>query len=311
MDAQKSKRQFTIKLTEMSSACCACRRHTNEKETQDKKPHKRRPYHLGIAWLPICTSTFGLLTILITYLFAVGYNHIPPLLPFISDTGVAYPESSIFSLFLDLVAALLITTMFIRYKLIGQYHCKLEEEEGFKRIGRANTAGLVLGVISALGLAILANFPEDENLMAHLMGAFFCFTCGVAYCFIHTWLSFKTSPLLSPPYMCFLRLSLASFAALTTALVILFGTALRWDADECNPQIYYRRISAAFEWFLIVTFDLFFLTFALEFKSIKLTHEFKHFKGGSWVAFTPVPTSETVSGTASVESESRRNSCNG
>ncbi len=77
--------------------------------------------------------------------------------------------------------------------------------------------------------SILTNFcgvffflQEDENLMAHLMGAFFCFTCGVAYCFIHTWLSFKTSPLLSPPCMCFLRLSLASFAALTTALGILW-----------------------------------------------------------------------------------------
>ncbi len=49
--------------------------------------------------------------------------------------------------------------MFVRYKLIGQYHCKVEEDVCYKRIGRVNTAGLVIGVIAALGLSILANFP--------------------------------------------------------------------------------------------------------------------------------------------------------
>ncbi len=48
------------------------------------------------------------------------------------------------------------------------------------------------------------------------------------------------------------------------------------------------------------------MTFALEFKAIKLTHEFKHFKGGSWVAFSPLPTSESVSAAAPLDAESQR-----
>ena len=63
---------------------------------------------------------------------------------------------------------------------------------------------------------------EDENLMVHLLGAFFCFAFGVAYCLQHSWLSFKTSPEFSPPWICFLRLCLTTSAAVMLALGILF-----------------------------------------------------------------------------------------
>ena len=57
-------------------------------------------------------------------------------------------------------------------------------------------------------------------------------------------------------------------------------------------QTHYRQISAAFEWILIVTFNLYFSTFALEFRTVRLSHSFKHYQGGSWVGFTALPTSE-------------------
>ena len=64
-----------------------------------------------------------------------------------------------------------------------------------------------------------------------------------------------------------------------------------------------------------MAFDVYFLTFAIEFKSVKLSHTFKYFSGGSWVAFSPIPSSEktpesdkaseSTSATASVELPSR------
>ncbi|XP_072034793.1 DNA damage-regulated autophagy modulator protein 1-like [Amphiura filiformis] len=244
---------------------------TSKPAQNDGRIPRRNVHRCSLAWLPICTALLGLLTILVTYTFAVTSEHIFPLLPYISDTGVEYPESSIFSLSLDVVAFLLVSTSYVRYQLIGHFHRKLPSEPRYQRIGRVNAASLLIGVVAAVGLMVLANFPEDENLMVHLMGAFFCFAFGVAYCFLNTWLSFKTSPELTTRWMCFLRLCLTTSAGIMLGLVIVFGTVLRWDSDECNPQMNYRQTSALFEWLLVMTFDLFFFTFASEFHKVRMS----------------------------------------
>jgi len=45
-----------------------------------------------------------------------------------------------------------------------------------------NTANLVLGMISCLGLDIVANFQEGNVLSVHLLGAITCFVTGTIYC---------------------------------------------------------------------------------------------------------------------------------
>ncbi|XP_072034040.1 DNA damage-regulated autophagy modulator protein 1-like [Amphiura filiformis] len=245
--------------------------------------------YCGLAWLPLCTAGIGLATILITYMLAVANEHIQPVLPYISDTGIEYPESSVFSLCMDIVAFLLVLTVYVSHQLIGQFSCCYGNlDKRYQILRRVNGVGLIVGIIAAGGLIILANFPEDENLPIHLMGAFFCFTFGVVYCFLHSWLSFKISPEFVSPWICFLRLALATFSALTLALCILFGGVLRWNANEENPQPFYKKISAVFEWTLVVTLDLYFATFAVEFRRLKMTHTFEHYKEGSWAEFPAI-----------------------
>ncbi len=50
-------------------------------------------------------------------------------------------------------------------------------------------------------------------------------------------------------------------------------------------QPFYKQISAVFEWTLVVTLDLYFATFAVEFRRLKMTHTFEYYKEGSWAEF--------------------------
>ncbi|XP_041472053.1 DNA damage-regulated autophagy modulator protein 2-like isoform X2 [Lytechinus variegatus] len=204
-------------------------------------------------------------------------------LPYVSDAGMHYPESSIFSFCLDVVVALLTTTLVIRYYLLAGSPPELEPKSRL-RYRRVNKSSLIVGCFSAFGLAMLSNFPEDENLTVHLIGAIFCFLFGVMYCFMHSWLSFQAWSTITNPYICILRLALASFSAADLAMVILFGSGLRWYATKDNPVLHFRQISAAFEWMLVVKLNVFFMTFSHEFRHIKLFMQLHHWQGNQWEA---------------------------
>ncbi|XP_038078561.1 DNA damage-regulated autophagy modulator protein 1-like [Patiria miniata] len=247
----------------------------------------------GLAWLPISSAVTSLGTIIVTYILAVANEHIFLVLPYISDTGVHYPESSLFSLFLDVSAALFLLTAYVRYHHVRQFEDRFQENRLW-RFRRVNRAGLIVSAVAGAGLVVLANFPEDKNLLIHLLGAFFCFTFGVAYCLLHSWLSYRTRPTPSPTWVCVIRLVLSCLGIIHTSFVILFGTVLRWHADSCNPQIKFRRISALFEWLLVVTFNLYTLTFTYEFRHIQMATLLRHWTGASW-EFMELPADEAQS----------------
>ncbi|XP_033646201.1 DNA damage-regulated autophagy modulator protein 1-like [Asterias rubens] len=224
-------------------------------------------------------------------LAAIVNQHISLVLPYISDTGVHFPESSIFSLFLDVSAAFFLLTAYVRYHHVRQFQDRFQENRLW-RFRRVNIAGMMCSLVAAAGLVVLSNFPEDENLLIHLLGAFFCFTFGVAYSLLHTWLSFRTRPNPSPTWICAIRLLLACLGVIHTSLVILFGTILRWHANECNPQLQFRQISALFEWLLVINFNLYTLTFVYEFRHIQMATILRHWTGESW-EFMALPADES------------------
>ncbi|XP_071500410.1 DNA damage-regulated autophagy modulator protein 2-like [Diadema antillarum] len=253
---------------------------------------KSRPLLGGLSWLPLSTGLLTILTCIVTYTIGVLTKHISPILPYVSDAGMHYPESSIFSLCMDVVVALLTATIVVRYLLLSDSVPKHPERLPQLRFMRVNKSSLVLGCLSAVGLAILSNFPEDKNLTVHLIGASLCFLFGVMYSFMHAWISFQTTELCSP-YVCITRLALASFSAADLAMVILFGSGLRWYATAENPVLHYRQISAAFEWMLVVLLNIYFMTFWCEFRLIRITPRLYHWTGQSW---------ESIEGASSIGS---------
>lgn len=84
---------------------------------------------------------------------AITLHHIDPVLLYISDTGTVVPEKCLIGAMLNFTTVLRISI--ISYVHYVQVHA-LNSEGNY--IIRLNKAGLVLGLLSCLGLSLVANF---------------------------------------------------------------------------------------------------------------------------------------------------------
>ncbi|GCB66557.1 hypothetical protein scyTo_0015011 [Scyliorhinus torazame] len=78
------------------------------------------------------------------------------------DTGTTPPERCIFGFMMSISGFLGVVTIYVRYKQVET----LNQGDGHS-INKLNRTSLVLGLISCLGLCIVANF----QVMIHLHGA--------------------------------------------------------------------------------------------------------------------------------------------
>ena len=95
-------------------------------------------------------STF--LTILICYVLAVIYEHVPAWLPMISDCGIDAPERYPFRVGLVVAALLLALDVILCYGA---------------GIGSKNKLCVISGLISSVGLAVVAVVNLEENIHIH------------------------------------------------------------------------------------------------------------------------------------------------
>ena len=110
-------------------------------------------------------------------------------------------------------------TIYIRYKQVEQYFRDHLSPESAK-ILRINYLSFVIGIISCLGLTVVANFQEINLRAVHLTGAITCFTCGLIYCMLQTWISHLGHPLLNTKFIAKIRF------ALTTLMFVSYLTSL-------------------------------------------------------------------------------------
>lgn len=110
-------------------------------------------------------------------------------------------------------------TIYIRYKQVEQYYRDHLSAESAK-ILRINYLSFVIGLISCLGLTVVANFQEINLRPVHLTGAITCFTCGLIYCILQTLISHLGYPLLNTYFIAKTRL------ALTTLMFISYLTSM-------------------------------------------------------------------------------------
>ncbi|XP_021496582.1 DNA damage-regulated autophagy modulator protein 2 isoform X4 [Meriones unguiculatus] len=109
-------------------------------------------FQQGLSFLPSALVIWTFATFTFSYITAVTLHHVDPALPFISDTGTIPPERCLFGVMLNIAAVLGIATMYVRYK---QVHALNPDDT---LIIKLNKAGLVLGILSCLGLSLVANF---------------------------------------------------------------------------------------------------------------------------------------------------------
>uniref|UniRef100_A0A8C2GZD3 Zgc:123244 n=1 Tax=Cyprinus carpio TaxID=7962 RepID=A0A8C2GZD3_CYPCA len=138
------------------------------------------------AWalLPVFLAVFGIIGMWAVFAIAVFNNtvNITEEVPFISTCGSYNPQSCLFSQICNICSVLALWIVIIRFQQV----CDLGSGS------HLNTAGLVLGFISSIGISILGNFQQSIVMGAHLLGVFLTFFLGLAYFWVQAWLSYHS-----------------------------------------------------------------------------------------------------------------------
>ncbi|XP_075856087.1 DNA damage-regulated autophagy modulator protein 2 isoform X2 [Microcebus murinus] len=201
-------------------------------------------FQQGLSFLPSALVIWTSAAFIFSYITAVTLHHVDPALPYISDTGTVAPEKCLFGVMLNIAAVLCIATIYVRYK---QVHA-LNPEENL--IIKLNKAGLVLGILSCLGLSIVANFqPKIHGKQVFWIRLLLVIWCGVS-----------------------------AFSMLTCSSILYsgnFGTdlvqKLHWNPEDKGYVLH--MITTAAEWSMSFTFFGFFLTYIRDFQKISLRVE--------------------------------------
>ncbi|ESO97281.1 hypothetical protein LOTGIDRAFT_214106 [Lottia gigantea] len=134
----------------------------------------------SLGYLPIVLVLLSFATFIVTYIVAVVRDDVSAAFPYISDTGAEIPESCIFGQFLNLAACLAFCTMYVRYKSIQA----IAGNEDIW-LGRMNKVSFILGIISAIGTSMVANF---QGYTAHVIStAGEWITAATFLCFFFTY----------------------------------------------------------------------------------------------------------------------------
>ncbi|CAH8574683.1 unnamed protein product [Dicrocoelium dendriticum] len=222
-------------------------------------------------YLPIVFCLLMLAAFITSYSLSAELGHASALFPYISDTGSMVPESCVFGQLLNLCAFIGTLCVYCWYS---------HQMERFEALGSPRShiiharVHLVSGLLSALGLSIVANFQESSLLVVHMVGALVTFTFGVVYCILMSHAS--RAHLNSLRWLWVLRTVLAVVSALAFILTFVFaGIAERnqklphkWDPNE---ELYtYHALGTTCEWLLAFCFLAIFITMIYELRDYAL-----------------------------------------
>ncbi|AWP18644.1 Transmembrane protein 150 [Scophthalmus maximus] len=170
--------------------------------------------------------------------------------PYISHCGTYNPQSCLFSQICNISSVLALWIVVIRFQQVRD--CGNH--------GKANTASIVLGFISSVGISVIGNFQQSILMGIHLLGAFLAFFVGLAYFWVQLFLTYRGQP---SPDRCWVGPARATCCILCTALVITMSVLHNRG---------FPSEAAACEWTLVMLFFCLFGLFAAEFRHIDCHH---------------------------------------
>ncbi|KAM8845398.1 modulator of macroautophagy TMEM150B isoform 2-T4 [Spinachia spinachia] len=197
------------------------------------------------ALLPLGLAAIGTVGIWTVFALAVSNGTVNPTrqFPSISHCGAYFPQRGLFSQICSTCCVLGLCIVALRFKQV--------RDQGVHR--NANVAGLVLGLISSMGISIVGSFQVTTFYIIHFLGAFLAFFMGLAYFWIQLFLTVPS------PDRWWVEPARATCCLLCTGLIFAMGVL---ENTGC------RSAAAACEWaFVMLLFCLFGL-FAAEFRHI-------------------------------------------
>jgi len=242
--------------------------------------------------VPVTMVIWTLTGWLTCYLVAVGCGHVDPLLPLISMCGIRWPESSIFSLFMNGSALLSGFCSYFRFRQVQHYQTR---STNIKHIWKLNVISLFFALISSVGLIIVANFQESYSpyrvvYFAHLVGALVTFSGGITSSGLQAALTRLMHPEIVDMKQFWIRLWIAIFGVAFYATAMTCGilghvereipanlssTEQKFTWDPTSPTYRLDLAFAACEWGVGLCFVGYFATLIPDFKRFKLRHNFE------------------------------------
>ncbi|XP_053385053.1 DNA damage-regulated autophagy modulator protein 2-like [Mercenaria mercenaria] len=234
--------------------------------------------------LPILTSGWLFTSFWTAYAIAVSYDHTDADFPYISHTAIEAPERCVFGQMVNIGAVMLGMNVILRYLFCKKYlRIKLTPPED--RWYKINFAGLVLGILTAVGLSLVANFQTEVHRVPHYVGAGLAFGLGTVYCWFQTALTYQARYKYNRKKIVLLLVQFIN-SVMMSMLLVLFGTTKliykvqemrgkgsKWD--ELN-DIYLT--STITEWLLALSILTFTLTYAPDFKNMRVDDPNIYFK---------------------------------
>ncbi|KAI2665391.1 DNA damage-regulated autophagy modulator protein 1 [Labeo rohita] len=183
-----------------------------------------------------------------------------------SDTGATPPESCVFSFMSTITAFAAFATMYAEYKFVERVHEKTGAVSPC-----LNKVSFGFGIISCVGMCLVATFQETVVMAVHDIGAIIFFTCGVTYVVIQSVISYRGQPYGCSKWMCYFRMFFAAVAVIAVIPIPVGTSKLHWKTDDKDYALH--MASVACEWITTFSFVLFFLTYIREFQefTLKLT----------------------------------------
>lgn len=225
--------------------------------------------------LPILTAGWLFSSFWISYGIAVSYNHTEADFPYISHTAIEAPERCVFGQMVNIGAVMLGLNVILRYLFVKNL-LVLRKTKPDDKWFKVNLAGLILGILSAFGLSMVANFQTEVQRGPHYFGAGLAFFLGGIYCVVQTLLSYKVQYQFRGEKV-LLILQIINSIILWLMLVLFVSTKLvyklrhakglgtKWDKLR---GVYLT--STVTEWLLALSVLTFTLTFAPNFKNMRV-----------------------------------------
>ncbi|XP_006902173.1 PREDICTED: DNA damage-regulated autophagy modulator protein 2-like [Elephantulus edwardii] len=235
-------------------------------------------FQQGLSLLPSALVIWTAAAFIFSYITAITLHHVGLALPHISDTGTIAPEKCLFGVMLNITSVLSIATIYVHYK---QVHALNPEEN---RIIRLNKTVLVFGLLSCLGLSIVASFQKTALFVVHVGGAILTFRLGSLYMSVQTILSYHMQPRIHGNQVFWIRLLLVIWCVVSALSMLTcsslpytgnFGSdviqKLHWNPEDRGYALH--LITTAAEWSMSFPFFGFFLTYIRDFQKISLRVE--------------------------------------
>ncbi|KAG8439445.1 hypothetical protein GDO86_005597 [Hymenochirus boettgeri] len=218
----------------------------------------------GMAFLPSTLVIWSSASFIFSYVLSVLVGHVPPFVPYISDTGTSPPESGVFGFMISVSAMLGAATMYTRYKILEK------QNDTVNFMGTClNRGSFIVGLFGCIGMGIVATFQEMAVPVVHDVGALITFICGVVYISLQSVISYKSCPSWNTKTTCHIRMAISVLSVIAAIPMVVCSalagkTIIFWNSSDKGYP--YHIASAVCEWIVAFGFNMYFLTFIRDFQ---------------------------------------------